>query len=302
MALIPPEQRVPDRRIDRYRQVEVALATELGDRLRHAREEAGLSQQELGDALGYAPTMIGAFEKGRRRLKVEDLARACIVLAKPPEYFIRTSAVRAHEARSVAATLRAEVARLPHTTVRDFVSQLLDEIEAAPTIESQVPILRHLKPEAAARYVLDGCGISQPPVQVADDICESLGIPIYWRELPDALSALLLRLEDGNFVIAVNDSHMEARRRFSVAHELGHAVLGHDAIYHLDYDEHAGDDPDYSYTDEREANAFAAALLMDERWVRRDFAEGALSIRQLATHYQVSEAAMGFRLINLGLA
>lgn len=128
------------------------------------------------------------------------------------------------------------------------------------------------------------------------------GMPIYWRELPDALSALLLRLEDGNFVIAVNESHSETRRRFSVAHELGHAVLGHDAVYHLDYDEHAGDDPHYSYTDEREANAFAAALLMDERWIRRDFAEGTRSIRELAGHYQASEAAMAFRLINLRLA
>jgi Zn-dependent peptidase ImmA (M78 family) len=80
-----------------------------------------------------------------------------------------------------------------------------------------------------------------------------------------------------------------------VAHELGHAVLGHDAIYHLDWDEHAGNDPHYRYLDEREANSFAAALLMDARWIRKDVGEGLRNPRALAQRYQVSEAAMGFR-------
>jgi len=75
------------------------------------------------------------------------------------------------------------------------------------------------------------------------------------------------------FVIAVNKSHGPGRRRFSVAHELGHAVLRHTASYYLEYAvEDHWEPPNYSYFDEREANAFAAALLMDEWWVREDFA------------------------------
>lgn len=59
--------------------------------------------------------------------------------------------------------------------------------------------------------------------------------------------------------------------------------------------------PNYSYFDEREANAFAAALLMDERWVREDFAAGMRDVKELADRYAVSPAAMGFRLTNLSL-
>jgi hypothetical protein len=64
----------------------------------------------------------------------------------------------------------------------------------------------------------------------------------------------------------------------------------------------AWEPPGYRYLDEREANAFAALLLMDEQWVRRDFASGLRDVGSLAERYEVSPAAMGFRLVNLGLA
>src|ERR1700730_17851453 len=78
------------RRLDRYSQIAEELSEEIGTRLREAREQSGLSQAELGGVLGYAPTMISAFETGRRRLKLEDLTRACIALGKAPEFFLRT--------------------------------------------------------------------------------------------------------------------------------------------------------------------------------------------------------------------
>ena len=39
------------------------LSSEIGQRLRSARIEAGLSQGELGAALDYTATMISAFER-----------------------------------------------------------------------------------------------------------------------------------------------------------------------------------------------------------------------------------------------
>lgn len=40
---------------------------------------------------------------------------------------------------------------------------------------------------------------------------------------------------------------------------------------------------------------------MDERWLRQDFADGLRDLHALAERYEVSDAAMGFRLVNLGL-
>lgn len=133
----------------------------------------------------------------------------------------------------------------------------------------------------------------------------ALEVPLHRSEdFPDALSALIITISEGHYVMGVNAKHHTHRRRFSEAHELGHAVLRHEASYYLEYKDSqgdAGEPPGYRYLDEREANAFAAALLMDERWVREDFANGVRGLWDLASRYTVSEAAMSFRLVNLGL-
>jgi transcriptional regulator with XRE-family HTH domain len=259
-----------------------------------------MSQQVLGEALGYAPTMISAFENGRRRMKVEDLTRVCIFLGKEPEYFLQTG--NARPAVPVGMAMRAEVASLPQHDLRESLGSFLDAVDQDLLPTGTVPDLHYLRPEAAAREILDLAGITGPPVQM-EEICETLSIPLHHRkDFPDALSALVLTISDGIYVIGVNDTHHENRRRFSEAHELGHAVLRHEASYYLEYStEGAGEPPGYRYLDEREANAFAAALLMDDRWVREDFANGMRVVENLASRYQVSTVAMSFRLVNLGL-
>jgi transcriptional regulator with XRE-family HTH domain len=288
-------------RLARYLKVEQQLSGELGLRLRAAREERGLSQHDLGEMLGYAAPTVSAFEHGRRRMKIEDLARVCLVLDKEPEYFLRTRELSADGPRLVAATLRAEVAALPQDSLREFVLRFLDELDGTSGWSTAVPRLGHLQPEAAAKDILDGAGITGPPVQVVDDVCAALGVEVFFSKLPEALSAMLLVVNPQQLAVIVNEDHSPVRRRFSVAHELGHAVLTHAAGYHVDYEADAGDPPGYDWMDERQANAFAAALLMDERWVRRDVAEGEVTVPGLARRYAVSEAAMGFRLTNLGL-
>ena len=55
-----------------------------------------------------------------------------------------------------------------------------------------------------------------------------------------------------------------------MAHECGHAVLRHSADYFLEFTDldPFGEARKPRYKDEREANAFSAALLMDRRWLR----------------------------------
>ena len=276
-------------------------ALDVGLRIRRAREERGISQAELGTALGYKPAMVSAFENGTRRLKLEDLTKLCVVLDKEPEYFLRTRAVREARPQRVGLTLRGELVGLHHAPLTEAIIGFLDEVEQHPPLASAVPDLHYLKPHGAARELLDRCDISDPPVDLSD-ITDDLRVPlIYWR-FPDALSALIVEVEDGEFVIGVNEDQHPNRRRFSIAHELGHAVLRHQAGYYLEFfDSDLGEPPNYRYPDEREANAFAAALLMDERWLREDWASGMRNPNALATRYCVSPEAMSFRLKNLRL-
>ena len=92
-----------------------------------------------------------------------------------------------------------------------------------------------------------------------------------------------------------------ARRRFTLAHEVGHWVCqvreGHEAPV---YCRAADIAPTADRALEREANVFAAELLMPEPAVRAEFTRAA-SAGELAGWFGVSEEAMSWRLYNVGL-
>ena len=118
-------------------------------------------------------------------------------------------------------------------------------------------------------------------------------------------------------IIGLNVSHSKTRQRFTLAHELGHILLHKSATGGLHVDETdffvRFRDPissDGSDRDEREANAFAAELLMPQGFLAKDIAtvSDRLSVSsdetflsELAARYGVSRQALSFRLINLGL-
>jgi len=94
--------------------------------------------------------------------------------------------------------------------------------------------------------------------------------------------------------ILVNVAEPEPRRHFTIAHELGHWIcqcLEGTAKPVYCRAEEIGVDPDAKAL-EREANIFAANLVMPEVAVRTAGGEN---------HFGVSDEAFGWRLYNLGL-
>jgi hypothetical protein len=61
-----------------------------------------------------------------------------------------------------------------------------------------------------------------------------------------------------------------------------------------------GERPGYNWRAERAANDFAASLLMPASMVKREFTRTS-DVGTLASRFNVSPAAMSFRLINLRL-
>lgn len=121
-------------------------------------------------------------------------------------------------------------------------------------------------------------------------------------------------------IIGINDGHSATRQRFSIAHEIGHALLhlpaeppaSGDAVVDKPIEVLFRDGIAAMGVDKREieANAFAAELLMPAKALRERFRElirasGSKStdalVRELAAIYEVSTQAMGYRLANLNL-
>jgi len=153
--------------------------------------------------------------------------------------------------------------------------------------------------------------IRSAPVPVAR-IAQLMGVEIRFEPAEDNLSGFLYRdKKRKKAVIGVNSNQHANRQNFTAAHELGHYLLHDFDTVHVDRDfkvwlrsEKSSQGTDL---EEREANLFAAELLMPHHFLEADVNEmGTLdpaderALHELADRYGVSTQAMAFRLAYLG--
>lgn len=136
---------------------------------------------------------------------------------------------------------------------------------------------------------------------VLDLVVELLAVPVVVAGLPDGVAGACWRSGDDT-VLWVNGTDAPVRRRFTLAHELGHLRCRHDGSIPVDTMQTLSG----KTTDAREiqANAFAAELLVPAAGARAmvDGREPSLDdVVLLAERYGVSCVAALFRLNTLKL-
>jgi Zn-dependent peptidase ImmA (M78 family) len=143
----------------------------------------------------------------------------------------------------------------------------------------------------AAKKLLADVGITTPPVlirELVEYIKKERDLSIY----PWAFSKNTdgVQVKEGEAVtIAYNEKQHPHRQRFTVAHEIGHLLLGHtEKNFVLDMDSRE--------PEEAEANQFAAELLMPIEMLKKDFKNGKKDVKSLSIKYNVSEEAVWWRL------
>lgn len=266
----------------------------IGKQIRIAREQLGLQQSELAHRLNKTQTAISYWESGKRTPSLNDLFELSDALQQDASYFFRPV-----ERQPIRAVLRATTTQLEHHELDRILQELVDEAESMPLPQREIRISA-TRPARAAHELLTLHDTQEPPIDV-DRIAGRCGVRIIKRRLDDALSGLLLILDEGA-VIGVNNAQHEYRQRFTIGHELGHYVLDHHDRFHIDLGPNVqhGDPPGYDWQSERAANQFAANLLMPSGLVHAAHTTN-ISTPQLAHRFEVSELAMGYRLIELGL-
>lgn len=141
--------------------------------------------------------------------------------------------------------------------------------------------------------VLQACGVHAPPVDV-DAIARRLGTIVHYVESPGwsgAVSSSDVRAE-----IWINQDESRVRQRFTLAHEIGHLLLHPLQVAYRDTSFTNVTNPN-----ERQANQFAAELLMPAWMMRTALNSTGGYLWRMARLFDVSEQAMEFRLKNLGL-
>lgn len=160
--------------------------------------------------------------------------------------------------------------------------------------------------ENKVQQILEKLNIKSSPVPI-EEILRKFNIRIGEASSKE-YSGLLIRKESGA-LIGLNCDEPYSRRRFTMAHELGHFLFDLSSDAFVDRIEHR-DAKNVLNKDAKEirADMFAAALLMPREFLKNDFTK----IRQqgvflqehlelLADKYAVSKQAMKYRLANLKL-
>lgn len=160
--------------------------------------------------------------------------------------------------------------------------------------------------ETRATSLLASLDCTRPPVPV-DEIAIACGAQITYDTFDGEVSGMLIR--DGErMIIGVNSSHAPVRQRFTIAHEIAHLVMHDGTPVFIDRLIRVNHRDGTISKQEREANAFAAELLMPRAFItarvaalleRNSGIAPENLVAHLAEEFDVSQMAIGYRLANL---
>ena len=237
-------------------------AVELSSRVAEARELAGLTQEQVSAATGLGRTVIAKIEAGSRKLGATELVVLAEALDRPVDWFFRASPPAVVSRRSDSAVggrsrvLDSRVERI----ARD-VDFLIDdgEVPQVTRIALDPPATVEASEDAAVE-LRGKLGVQDGPLLGLQAFAERAGLFSFSLDLGKAGGdAAYVAVRDLG-VAVINGAHEPGRRRFNLAHELGHHVF-QDA-----YAPEVGLSPQDD--NEKRINAFAIHLLLPRREVQ----------------------------------
>jgi len=151
--------------------------------------------------------------------------------------------------------------------------------------------IREAVARAKAKQLLREYSISHPPV-CPEDLAERLNIKICYHWVDDVDFSFSLK-KKGKYFICIHPTGNQGRDTWSIAHELGHIVLGHYELYPVDTITIDRLNDSERYILDREADIFSEELLMPAEWIiqHKD-----ANLKEL---FNVSEKAISIRLEKL---
>jgi Zn-dependent peptidase ImmA (M78 family)/DNA-binding XRE family transcriptional regulator len=271
----------------------------LGRRLREARVARGITQEAAGEAIGVPRTSIVHFEAGNRVLSTLQLAKLAEFYKHPIADFFSETDTAENAEEQVLVALRVDPQFQNDPQLQEEVSRCVNLCEEAVALEKLIgwtdqdtpPRYNLSEPRSRAEAAAQGAqianderrrlGLADAPIHVLADLISNQGIWVSGAELPNEMSGLFLHHPSIGMAILVNRKHPRPRKRFSFAHEYGHAVMDQNRSAIVSTSQNARD------FGETRANAFAATFLMPDVGVRSFLAslDKGSTVRQMQVIY-----------------
>lgn len=286
----------------------------LGERLRIARENAKLTQEDAADAIDVARTTIVAMEQGQRRVRMGELQKLAHAYRTSVNALLRQEAVhvdlaprfrKMFDAKDTAAADAANL--LANLAKAEVELENLLGVKRVQNYPPERPLLPgdiRAQAEHDATELRNRLGLGIRPVPDIMTLLElEMGVRVYVRRLDSRISGLFAYDEALGPCILLNASHPRERRVQSAGHETGHFISSRRSPEILYRNEKE------NTREERYANAFGRALLTPTRGVMQKFQEvtaGSDKVTRrhvivLAHFFGVSREAMVRRLEELSV-
>ena len=277
----------------------------VGQRIKQARIAAGMTQDEVVDALSAAGVKLtkgglSKYERGGSTPPASILRSLARVLAVDSHYFLEERPVELEwvafrKAARLSKKKQERVKALAESHVEVFLS-LLHALEPGRERKPLPPRSTIAGPndaEHSAETLRKHWRLGEQPIESVTAAIEDGGGVVVEADGDDGLFDGLSGWANGTVpVIVVSRATSDDRRRFSLAHELGHLFM---EIGEVD-----------AKTEERLAHRFAAAFLVTAATARRELGEKRrhLDLRELAMLKQkhgLSMQAWIFRAADIGI-
>jgi Zn-dependent peptidase ImmA (M78 family) len=290
-------------------------ATEVGERLRIARETANITQADAASALGVARTTLVAIEQGQRRIRMNELQQLAHRYGTSVNALLRREAVHVDlepRFRRLAESSEAEASKavqlLSDLARAEVELENLLGVRRVRNYPPERPLLRgdvRAQAEHDATELRQRLGLGISPVSDVVTLLEmELGVRVYVRRFDSRISGLFAYDDALGPCMLLNANHPRERRTQTAAHETGHMVSTRGIPDIVRQDERTRS-PQEQY-----ANAFGRAFLTPARAVGQKLQEvtagsDRLTRRHvivLAHFFGVSREAMVRRFEELKLA
>jgi Zn-dependent peptidase ImmA (M78 family)/DNA-binding XRE family transcriptional regulator len=251
----------------------------LARRLKEARLNCGLTQDEAASAVGIPRTAVVNIEAGKRSLSTLELSKFAKAYHRSVTYFFQDDTAAAAVETADLILLRQLPGYEDNKLVKEAVARCMEICRIAIELETLLdrkprtapPIYDLLSPRRAEEAIEQGIlvaeeerrrlGLGLAPIADVSDLVNTQGIWAAGFQLPDEMSGLFLRHSSIRSVIIVNYKHARTRKRFSYAHEYAHAILDRSMNAIVSTDRNSQE------LIEKRANAFAATFLMPQAGV-----------------------------------
>lgn len=276
----------------------------IGRKLKVARSAAGLSLRALSDAIDgrVSAQAIGKYERDEDMPSSGVLLVIADALDVSVDYLLSAEelVLEGVDFRKKAVASAREEAQLEARTIHLLERYLsLEDMLGLKSVDWEQPrsaphpVADVRDAEDAARSVRDDWGLGNDPIPKLAELLEERGIKVLSLELDDidGLAAKVRRRDRSSArVIVIKQSSWSERKRFNLAHELGHMVLA----------------PDPGVDEEKAAHRFAGAFLMPADVLRAEVGahRSSISIGEFAAlkeRFGVSIQALAYRCKDLGI-